>query len=222
MSYFLFQGPISHAMKTIVKIRWSFAQIGCAVYLLCPSNMSHGTCQFRVLSGPKTIKSPTKCDVHAANRSLYSEQTTRNVVIRHCTSSWQCSAAQCSCNKEVPAAFLMGRFDHPPYNPDLATSDFHLFPCMKLCLRGQHFGNDNELQTSIENWLKAQAAGFHDKCIGKLVTCYEKCLHWIGDYVEKYLVGVAKCCKYNISDFHCGFNVLIDWTLKKMPMYKLK
>ena len=67
---------------------------------------------------------------------------------------------------------------------DLAPSDFHLFCCMKRCLGGQHFGKDNELQISVENWLKALAAGFYDEGIGKVVPYYEKCLPQ-NDYVEK-------------------------------------
>jgi histone-lysine N-methyltransferase SETMAR len=31
---------------------------------------------------------------------------------------------------------------HPPYSPDLAPSDFHLFPKLKEHLRGQYFGSD--------------------------------------------------------------------------------
>jgi len=33
---------------------------------------------------------------------------------------------------------------HPPYSPDLAPSDFHLFGPMKEHLRGQKFADDNE------------------------------------------------------------------------------
>ena len=43
----------------------------------------------------------------------------------------------------------------------------------------------NELQTSVENWPKAQAAGFYDKGIGKLVPRYEKCLLRSVGYAEK-------------------------------------
>ncbi|GBN10241.1 Histone-lysine N-methyltransferase SETMAR [Araneus ventricosus] len=61
-------------------------------------------------------------------------------------------------------------FDHPPYSPDLAPSDFHLFAHMKRWLGGQNFATDNELQTSVQNWLKTQAAAFYDEGIGKLQT----------------------------------------------------
>ena len=37
-------------------------------------------------------------------------------------------------------------FDHPPYSPDLAPSDCHLFPNMKTWLATQRFDDDVELQ----------------------------------------------------------------------------
>lgn len=67
----------------------------------------------------------------------------------------------------------------------LAPSDFHLFVHMKHWLGGQKFGSENELQTSIEHWLKAQVAAFYDKGIGKLAPRYDKYLSRRGDYVEK-------------------------------------
>ena len=59
---------------------------------------------------------------------------------------------------------------------DLAPCDFHLFPLLNGRRRTAFW--HNELQTSVENYLKAQAAGFYDEGIGKLVPVphYEKCL----------------------------------------------
>ncbi|GBO38699.1 Histone-lysine N-methyltransferase SETMAR [Araneus ventricosus] len=76
-------------------------------------------------------------------------------------------------------------FDHPPYSPDLAPSDFHLFAHMKRWLGEQIFATDNELQTCVQNWLKTQAAAFYDEGIGKLVPRYDKCMNRNCDYVEK-------------------------------------
>ena len=43
------------------------------------------------------------------------------------------------------------------------------------------------MQISVENWLKANAAGLYDEGIGKLVPRYEKCLrrsiHYVGGEV---------------------------------------
>ena len=46
---------------------------------------------------------------------------------------------------------------HPPYNPDLAPSDYYLFPNLKKDLRGRHFDSDewlreiSILQTKTQN-----------------------------------------------------------------------
>lgn len=76
-------------------------------------------------------------------------------------------------------------FDHPPYSPDLAPSDFHLFPYMKRWLASRRFANDGELQNAVTGWLRSQAADFYAEGISKTVKRYDKCLNLFGDYVEK-------------------------------------
>ena len=133
---FFFHCLIGREFRTTVRIRWSFAQLCCTMSLICLSITTHHTCQFWVhsepINMPKTIESPNKCGVRAIIRFLYSEQVTRNVVLRYCPSSWQCSATYCSCNKEVPEAFSMGSVWSPTIIcRDLGPCDFHLFPHMK-------------------------------------------------------------------------------------------
>ena len=77
-------------------------------------------------------------------------------------------------------------FDHPPYSPDLAPSDFHLFTRMKAWLGTQtHFNTDEELIDGVNGWLSSLAAYFFEEGIHKLVPRYDKCLNRMGDYVEK-------------------------------------
>ena len=59
-------------------------------------------------------------------------------------------------------------FHHPPYSPDLAPSDYHLFPNMNTWLATQRF-DDAELHAGVNEWLKSQAAKFYDDGINKLV-----------------------------------------------------
>jgi len=40
--------------------------------------------------------------------------------------------------------------DHPPYSPDLALSDYHLFPGLKIQLKGRHFSSDAEVIAAAE------------------------------------------------------------------------
>jgi histone-lysine N-methyltransferase SETMAR len=40
--------------------------------------------------------------------------------------------------------------DHPPYSPDLAPSDYHLFPGLKKQLKVRHFSFDVEVIAAAE------------------------------------------------------------------------
>jgi transposase len=75
-------------------------------------------------------------------------------------------------------------FDHPPYSPDLAPSDYHLFSKMKVWLGTQHFYSNEELMDGVNNWLNILAAKWFDEGLQKLVSRY-KCLNVEGNYVEK-------------------------------------
>jgi histone-lysine N-methyltransferase SETMAR len=70
-------------------------------------------------------------------------------------------------------------FDHPPYSPDLAPNDYHLFTDLKNWLRSQRFNNNEELMEG-----SSQAANFFDTDTQKLISRY-KCLNPGGDYFEK-------------------------------------
>jgi len=74
--------------------------------------------------------------------------------------------------------------DHPPYGPDLAPSDFHLFLHLKKQLAGKKFDDDDEVQEVMTRF-KGQAADFSDSGIQKLVPRLNKCLDNAGDYVAK-------------------------------------
>jgi len=55
------------------------------------------------------------------------------------------------------AALLESRFEemrYPAYCPDLAPSDYRLFPNVKKHLRGQRFSTDDQLKYATEEWLK--------------------------------------------------------------------
>jgi histone-lysine N-methyltransferase SETMAR len=76
-------------------------------------------------------------------------------------------------------------FEHPAYIPDLAPSDFHLFPKLKEFLGGRRFKSDETTKDAVKEWLNELAAEVYDEGIQKLVTRYDKCLNVGGDYVEK-------------------------------------
>ncbi|VVC38555.1 Hypothetical protein CINCED_3A019467, partial [Cinara cedri] len=87
--------------------------------------------------------------------------------------------------KQLLADFAREQFNHPPYSPDLAPSDFHLFLHMKSFMGGQNFNEDDEVKKAVSAWLQSQASYFYDERIQKLVPRYDKCLNNGGNYVEK-------------------------------------
>jgi histone-lysine N-methyltransferase SETMAR len=86
--------------------------------------------------------------------------------------------------QDLTTTFDWEQFDHPPYSPDLAPSDFHVFLHLKTFLGGQRFHND-EVKEPVNMWFASQAASFYDAGIKKLVPHYDKCLNNGGNYVEK-------------------------------------
>jgi hypothetical protein len=74
---------------------------------------------------------------------------------------------------------------HAPYSPDMAPSDFHLPPKMKMHLRVQSFHTIEDVQNEVKEWLHAEDAFFSYEGLDKLIYRYDKCLNRLGDYVEK-------------------------------------
>ena len=53
--------------------------------------------------------------------------------------------------------------DHPPYSPDLAPSNYHLFTKIKIWLATQHFHTNEELMDGFNIWLHDLAVPFFDE-----------------------------------------------------------
>ena len=65
---------------------------------------------------------------------------------------------------------------HPPYSPDLALSDFHLFGPLKESMRGIHFQTDEEVKAAVSKWLITQSTEFYAKGIDDLILRWNKCV----------------------------------------------
>ena len=59
--------------------------------------------------------------------------------------------------------------EHPPYSPDLAPSDFHLYGPLKDALRGRRFSCDDDVKAAVHQWLRAQPKTFFADGFKKLV-----------------------------------------------------
>jgi hypothetical protein len=58
---------------------------------------------------------------------------------------------------------------HPPYSPDLALSDYHIFSPLKETLYGHSFGLHGDVQQAVQKWLCEQPKSFFFKGMKKLI-----------------------------------------------------
>jgi transposase len=57
--------------------------------------------------------------------------------------------------REILATKRITVLEHPPYSPDLAPSDFFLFPKVKEILKGRHFDDIYDIRSNTMAALKA-------------------------------------------------------------------
>ena len=74
---------------------------------------------------------------------------------------------------------------HPAYLPDLAPSNFSLFPNLKIDIRGYHFRSDEEVVTAVEEWVNGKDPDFFSSGLMALEHHWSKCITPEGNYIEK-------------------------------------
>lgn len=74
--------------------------------------------------------------------------------------------------------------EHPPYSPDLAPSDFHLFPELKKFMRGKRFSSNEEVITAVEAYFADLPDSHFMDGIHRLEDRWSKCINVQGDYTE--------------------------------------
>jgi histone-lysine N-methyltransferase SETMAR len=87
--------------------------------------------------------------------------------------------------QEAIAKFGWTVFPHPPYSPDLAPSDFHLFGSLKDALCGTRFEDDESVIRAVRTWLHEQETSWYREGMHALVSHWRTAVDLDGDYVEK-------------------------------------
>ena len=92
-------------------------------------------------------------------------------------------------SSKVSRAVLWGfhweLLSHPPYSPDLAPSDFFLFPKLKEQIKGVHWESISEVKQAVLDWFKSNGPTFYRDGLERWRYRMEKCFDLDGDYVEK-------------------------------------
>lgn len=72
---------------------------------------------------------------------------------------------------------------HPPYSPDLAPTDFHLFRSLNNYLQDKHYDDQKILKTDLKNFFKAKSQEFYRDGIHSLPERWRKVVANEGAYV---------------------------------------
>ena len=73
----------------------------------------------------------------------------------------------------------------PAYSPDLAPSDYFLFPNLKKDIRGRHFWSNKEVVAAVEEWVGDKDPGFFSSGLTALEHRWSKCIILEGNYIKK-------------------------------------
>ena len=73
---------------------------------------------------------------------------------------------------------------HPPYSPDLAPSDYHLFANLKAYVRGRHFTSRSALGSAVFQWSKTITVEWLAKGMMQLPRRWQQCIDAQGAYFE--------------------------------------
>jgi histone-lysine N-methyltransferase SETMAR len=76
------------------------------------------------------------------------------------------------------------KLDHPPYSPNLAQSDFRLFPKLKTALKGHRFSDTADIQGHATTSLQSIPEEEFQKCFEQCKHQLTKCTGTQGDYFE--------------------------------------
>jgi len=72
---------------------------------------------------------------------------------------------------------------HPPYSPDIAPSDFHLFRSLEHSLRNKTFRNIDDVRAHLESYFSSKPPEFYKEGIQTLSARWQKVLDNDGDYI---------------------------------------
>jgi [histone H3]-lysine36 N-dimethyltransferase SETMAR len=74
---------------------------------------------------------------------------------------------------------------HSAYSPDLAPSDYHLFPNLKKWLGGKRFSTNSEVIAAVNGYFEDLDTSTYNAGIANLEYRWNKCVERAGDYIEK-------------------------------------
>ena len=81
---------------------------------------------------------------------------------------------------------------HPICSPDLAPSDYFLFPNLKKDICGRHFQSNEEVVAAVEEWVRDKDPGFFNSGLMALEHRWSKCIILEGSCIKKEEIDLTQ------------------------------
>ena len=72
--------------------------------------------------------------------------------------------------------------NHPPYSPDLSSTDFHLFKNLDNFLKEKYLRNLKDAETALNEFVTSRVTSFYNTCIKMFFSRCQKCIETNGFY----------------------------------------
>lgn len=95
------------------------------------------------------------------------------------------------------------RLDHPAYSPDLAPSDFHLFPALKEAHSGRHFQHNGVVEQAVKQFFASQ---FYQSGLFKLIARFD----YVSMSVATTPKNSARCIVYDSEVYFLEIKFLCE------------
>jgi len=144
---------------------------------------TRGLLYMEFLTKGLTVNSDSYCaTLRSLKQRIHRIKPERNTFpLHHNNARPHCSAQ----TQDAMTSLKFTVIPHPPYSPDLAPSDFWLFPKLQETLKGQHFSSDAEVEAAVHKCISRQPEIFFMGGMNKRIEWLKKCVAVKGDCVEK-------------------------------------
>ena len=154
--------------------------------LLCMWWDMKGLLYYELLDPGQTVTAQRYCDQLSKLNEKISElrkyvgHSGRKVILLHDNARPHGASA----TKNMILALGWEVLPHPPYSPDLAPTDFHIFRSLQHYLAGQHFKTRDEVKKCIDDFIDSKDEDFFTKGIYLLPQRWQKTIDANGEYFE--------------------------------------
>ena len=155
-----------HPRKTMISVWWDYM----------------GIIHYEMLEKNKTVDSKLYAEqLSRLNEAIQLKRPDRKgkVILQHDNARPHTAQLIKEAIKELKWEIMQ----NPPYSPNLAPSDYHLFRSLSNQINGVTFNNDDELRSLLDDYFSTRPADFYRNGIHKLVERWEEVVNSNGEYI---------------------------------------